>query len=136
MRHSEWLERITGAASPRTIGRQTGISFRTVTDQTAREALTAENVIRIAEAYGAHPVRALVDCGYLAADYAVTVDPFTALREVSDDELAEEVLRRMKVGGERPALSEPMDNVVTELRVADSSPDEDELRGRNDDDVP
>ncbi|WP_333618128.1 hypothetical protein [Dietzia sp.] len=116
MRHSEWLERTTGGASPRAVGRATGISFRTVTDQTARESLAAENVIKIADAYGAHPVRALVDCGYLAADYAVEIDPFTALSGVTDDDLAKEVLRRMKLSGDHRALSEPVDDLAARRR--------------------
>lgn len=98
MKHSDWLNETTGNASPREIGKKTGISFRTVHDQSARDKLSAENVIKISEAYDVHPVTALIDCDLLAAKWATASDPVAAIREVSDEQLADEVLRRMQIG--------------------------------------
>lgn len=95
MEHTTWIEKITEGDSAREVGRKSGIPFRTITTQINKNKISAENVILIAMAYEAHPVRALVDCDYLEAKYAATTDPATALKEISDDGLASEVLRRL-----------------------------------------
>lgn len=119
MEHSEWLHATTNGDSAREIGRRTGISFRTITSQITRNNISAENVIEIAAEYGRHPVRALVDCGYLGASYATTTDPATALRMVSEEDLADEVLRRMKLDGEHEAFTTP----VSDLNARRPTPD-------------
>ena len=98
MNNSEWLEKVTNNASVNAAANRAGIVQRTLSRQVERGEISAENVIAIAIAYGAHPVRALVDTGYLDEKYARTVDPMTALRSVTEDQLADEVLRRMKRG--------------------------------------
>lgn len=139
MKHSEWLIETTGNASPREVGRKAGISFRTVHDQSSRDRLSAENVIKISEAYGVHPVSALIDCDLLAAKWATTSDPVAAIRKVSDEQLADEVLRRMKLGSHvefetpineleqrRSNRTTPDVDITQYDLVADSSPDEKE----------
>lgn len=112
MEHNEWVTQATKGDSARAIGKKAKVSFRTIYDQIERGRISAENVIAIAIGYGHHPVTALVDCGYLDAEYANTADPVAALRQVSEDDLADEVLRRMKLAGDHTALSTPLDELV------------------------
>lgn len=139
MNHTEWLEQTAGDDSPREIEVKTGVPYRTVQNQRSNNRFSAENVIKIAIGYGAHPVGALVDTGYLDAKYAKTVDPAIAIRLVTEDQLADEVLRRMKIGPDTDALTTPIDDLAARRSnmpapgvdwaaygVADSSPEEGE----------
>lgn len=132
----------------RSVAREVGLAQRTLANQIGKESVSAENVILIAENVDANPVRALVDTGYLESRWAETVDPATALQTVSEEELAAEVLRRMKIGVTTTALTTPIDELASrrptyepeavpefdpELHVADSSPEEE---GTPDDFIP
>lgn len=155
MNHTEWAEKITGGDSVNAIANTAKIVHRTFARQMERGRISPENVIAIAVAYGHHPVGALVDTGYLDAKWAEQVDPMRALRAVTEQQLADEVLRRMEMGVERGgALDTPIDELATKRKsnttpgvpdgkytdgtveewddtlphAADSSPDEDQLR--------
>lgn len=117
MDHSKWLAETVGGDKDRTIGERSGVPWRTIGDQRDRDRISAENVIAIAIGYGRHPVTALIDCGYLPARYATEADPIIALRKVSEDELAAEVLRRMKLAGDHVTLATPIDE-LPQLRAA------------------
>lgn len=151
MKHTEWIRKVTQGDSERAIGKKANVPFRTINSQLSRGSLSAENVISVAIGYGVHPVRALVDTGFLDAKYATEIDPASALRLVTEDDLADEVLRRMKLAGEHEAFTTPVDDLAARRRgspasdvspgaydpermVADSSPDEDQLRGDDDGD--
>ncbi|WP_408911829.1 hypothetical protein ACKFRJ_10810 [Corynebacterium kefirresidentii] len=147
MKHTDWMNSTTGNESVRATALKAGLAQRTLANQIEKEHISAENVIAIAIAYGAHPVRALVDTGYLDEKYARTVDPLTALRSITEDQLADEVLRRMKRGLKTDEFTTDINEVETRRRskqqkpvsipddvmpvsaVADDSPDEDEMRG-------
>lgn len=112
MNHNEWVEHVAPGESNRDIARAAGVPMRTLYSQRERSALAAENVIAIAVAYGHHPVGALVDTGYLDATWAEQVDPARALRTVTEQQIADEVLRRMNIGVERGgALDTPIDEL-------------------------
>lgn len=149
MQHIDWLKKTANDDSARGIARKTGLNAKTVSNQINRNSITAENVIAIARAYGAHPVGALVDTGYLDEKDAAGIDPIRALREIDEDDLADEVLRRMKLGQASGALDTPIDELASRRRAraesagnptfeeqvakygayaADSSPDEQALR--------
>ena len=112
MDHIQWLKATTKGDSVRAIARTTKLPNRTLASQIERGRISAENVIAIAIGYGFHPVTSLIDCDYLPARFATTADPIAALREVSEDALAEEVLRRMKLVGDHTALTTPVDELV------------------------
>ncbi|MDH6199249.1 lambda repressor-like predicted transcriptional regulator [Mycobacterium frederiksbergense] len=114
MDHIEWIKATTKGDATRAIGRAANIPDRTVASQIDRGHISAENVIAIAIAYGVHPVTALIDCGYLPARYATTADPVAALRSVSEDDLADEVLRRMKLAGDHTVLTTPVDELLSD----------------------
>ena len=112
MNNSEWLEKVTNNASVNAAANRAGIVQRTLSRQVERGEISAENVIAIAEAYDVHPVRALVDTEYLDEEYARTVDPVSAIRMVSEEQLANEVLYRMKLGLKTSALTTGIDDLA------------------------
>lgn len=116
MKHNDWMNSTTGNESVRATALKAGLAQRTLANQIEKEHISAENVIAIAIAYGAHPVRALVDTGYLDEKYARTVDPMTALRSVTEDQLADEVLRRMKRGLKTDEFTTDINEVETRRR--------------------
>lgn len=143
MKHDQWLHQITDD-SVRSAAKKIDVAPRTLATQLEKGRISPENVIAIAVAYGHHPVGALVDTGYLDAKWAEQVDPARALRTVTEDNLADEVLRRMKLGVERDGpLDTPIDELAQRRHVTPDSyddeimpedaaayggPDEDKLR--------
>ena len=149
-KHTDWLDKVLGGDSLREASKIADVPMRTLYSQREKGRITAENVIAIAIAYGHHPVGALVDTGYLDEKWAKSIDPMRALRDVDEEELADEVLRRMKLGKTNGALDTPIDelaakrgqydivaapeNIVLtfeydpEKMVAYRGPDEDKLR--------
>lgn len=108
MKHSEWLTTTTGD-SVRNVALTIKVAPRTLATQLEKERISPENVIKIAEAYDAHPVGALVDTEYLDSKWAEQVDPETAVRELSDEQLANEILRRLRdVRGDHEAFHTPV----------------------------
>lgn len=112
MNNSEWLEKVTNNASVNAAANRAGIVQRTLSRQVERGEISAENVIAIAEAYNVHPVRALVDTEYLDEEYARTVDPVSAIRMVSEEQLANETLRRMKLGVKTDVLTTDINDLA------------------------
>lgn len=110
MEHTQWLEKMTGD-SVRATAKKIEIAPRTLATQLEKGSLSPENVIAIAVAYGHHPVGALVDTGYLGEKWAQQIDPARALRMVTEDDLADEVLRRMNIGKASGALGVPVDEL-------------------------
>lgn len=108
MKHSEWLTTTTGD-SVRNVAITIGVAPRTLATQLEKERISPENVIKIAEAYDAHPVGALVDTEYLSSKWAEQVDPEMAVRELTDEQLADEILRRLRdVRGNHEAFHTPV----------------------------
>lgn len=132
MKHDQWLHQITDD-SVRSAAKKIDVAPRTLATQLEKGRISPENVIAIAVAYGHHPVGALVDTGYLDAKWAEQVDPARALHTVTEDDLADEVLRRMKLGVERDGpLDTPVDELaqrrhVTPNPYSDTTPDEEDL---------
>lgn len=132
MKHTDWMNATTGNESVRATALKAGLAQRTLANQIEKEHISAENVIAIAEAYNVHPVRALVDTEYLDEKYARTVDPVSAIRMVSEEQLADETLRRMKLGVKTDVLTTDINDLASRRAgapVSDSSaslPDDDD----------
>jgi hypothetical protein len=120
MEHTEWLKAIAGTDSARTISKKSGVPNRTVLNQMDKGTISAENVIKIAEGYGKSPVRALVNTGYLDEEWAQSVDPETAIWQLTEEQIAEHVLERMKLPGTHQSFETPVD----ELAARRTSPPE------------
>lgn len=133
-----WIERLAKRDSLRDIQAKTGISFSTLSRRLP-DGLSAEQVIQFARGYDAPVIDGLIAAGFLSEADRLDAAAGASIASASDEQLAEEVLRRMKLGGEAAGIfdqpiSELPDNVHYEehrFGAPFSAPDdiEDELRG-------
>lgn len=122
-----WLGTITSDAQNE-IARRAGIPQRTLYHQLDK-GLSVDNIIRIAVAYGRHPLRALIDTGHIDPAWSMAPDVESALRLASDDQLTDEILRRLNEShGKNSIFDVPIGDLEDRhlASVADSSPDEDD----------
>lgn len=123
MDHREWLKKATGD-SQRGVARRIGIDHTQINREVAK-GLDADRVIQISYAYGLNPVVELQQTGHLRPETAdETVD--TILDRMLD--LAEQAKNKLS--------NEPDPHVHPVVQddyglVADSSPDEDEMRSEH-----
>lgn len=117
----EWLKAITRGDSLRTIEKKTGVSYGTVNSQRTTR-VSAENVIAIARGYGIPPVSALVETEYLTADEGDVGDPKTAIHNATEEDLASEVLRRMKLPGLHSVFTTPLDDLIGDENTPETPP--------------
>lgn len=69
---------------------------------------SAENVILIARAYHKSPVEALVEFGYIRADEMATGKTVAKLHDASNDELLQELARRLKENADADWVNSPI----------------------------
>lgn len=142
--HSEWFKRVTRNDSNRRAADLADISPVTLGRQLKANELSADLIIKIAQAYDESPVVALVDLGFISARWMQEVGTTTALTRASDEELTDELLRRLRLIEDEPVdqlaerrkrarMSTPSDS-MPESAVAYSGPDEDAERNDVDDD--
>ncbi|WP_407107821.1 helix-turn-helix domain-containing protein [Rhodococcus aetherivorans] len=96
----QWIRQTVGDTSLRKVASEAGISQATLARQIREGTLTAESVVKIARAYGVSVADGLQAIGVLTEDDVLPTSVEKALREASDEQLADEVLRRMKAGSE------------------------------------
>lgn len=113
MNHKEWLEKTTDD-SVNAIAQKIDVKQRTLAAQLDRNHLTPENVIKIAEHYKSHPVGALVETGYLSEKWASEIDPSLAVKKLTDEQILEEILRRLKLPGDHREFVTPVDELIEE----------------------
>ncbi|WP_411697080.1 hypothetical protein ACLI1Q_000722 [Corynebacterium sp. LaCa191] len=155
--HTEWFKRVTRNDSNRRAADLANISPVTLGRQLKANELSADLIIKIAQAYNESPVVALVDLGFVSARWLQEVGTTTALTRASDEELTDELLRRLRLLDDHPIddlaarragapMSGPHDSVDDddgivrefdweEPHAADSSPDEDKLREERGEDL-
>lgn len=148
--HTEWFKRVTRNDSNRRAADLAKISPVTLGRHLKANELSADLIIKIAQAYNESPVVALVDLGFVSARWLQEVGTTTALTRASDEELTDELLRRLRLLDDQPVddlasrragapVSGPYasldddDGIVRDFdwdepHAADSSPDEDKLR--------
>lgn len=97
MEHIEWFGKITKGDSVREAARRAGIPGKTLANQVNAGELKPENIIKIAEAYEESPVYALVDLGFISARWVTEPGVITALIRATDEQLTDELLRRLKL---------------------------------------
>ena len=142
--HSEWFKRVTRNDSNRRAADLADISPVTLGRQLKANELSADLIIKIAQAYNESPVIALVDLGFISAKWMQEVGTTPALTRASDEELTDELLRRLRLIEDEPIdhlaerrkkarMSNPSDS-MPEGAVAYSGPDEDAERNDADDD--
>ena len=69
---------------------------------------SAENVILIARAYHKSPVEALVEFGYIRADEMTSGETVARLHDASNDELLQELARRLKENADADWVNSPI----------------------------
>lgn len=142
--HTDWYKRVTRGDSNRHVSSRANISDATLGRQLKANELSADLIIKIAQAYDESPVVALVDLGFISARWIQEVGTTTALTRASDEELTDELLRRLRLIEDEPVdqlaerrkkarMSNPPDS-MPEGAVAYSGPDEDAERNDADDD--
>lgn len=102
MKHLEWLDRTTAGDSLRQISERSDIPLATLSHQMRKETFKPELIIRISEAYGESPVIALVDLGFMSSRWIKEPGVRTALSRATDEELTDELLRRLRLIEDTP----------------------------------
>lgn len=97
-RIDQWVRDVTNGDSGRKIAKRSGIHPATLNRQLAENALTPEHVVRIARGYGASAVEGLLALGVLTHDDLTAASAAASLAAATDEQLMDEVLRRMKAG--------------------------------------
>jgi hypothetical protein len=156
--HTEWFKRVTRNDSNRRAADLANISPVTLGRQLKANELSADLIIKIAQAYNESPVVALVDLGFVSARWIQEVGTTTALTRASDEELTDELLRRLRllddqpvddlasrragvpVSGSSDSMQGDDDGLVQEWdetipHAADSSPDEQAEREKRGEDL-
>ena len=139
MEHMEWFDRTTSGETLRQVAKRADVPLATLSSQTRKGTLKADVIIKVAEAYDESPVIALVDLGFMSSRWITEPGVRTALSRASDEELTDELLRRLNLLDTRPIdevaddlknrrLNKSNTDVAPEFydAVADSSPDEEE----------
>ena len=100
--HNEWFKRVTRGDSIRQASDRAGISNVTLGRQLKAGELSADLIIKIAQSYDESPVVALIDLGFISARWVNELGSTTALTRASDEELTDELLRRLKLLPDAP----------------------------------
>ncbi len=97
MEIATWIASLTDD-SARDIAKKAGLPARTVQHQITTGKMSVENLIAISIAYNQHPLHTLIDFGIVDISWANVPDVASALKIATDDELTDEILRRLKAG--------------------------------------
>ena len=100
--HIEWFKRVTRNDSNRRASELADISAATLGRQLKAGELSADLIIKIAQAYDESPVVALVDLGLVSAKWMREIGTTTALSRATDEELTDELLRRLNLIADEP----------------------------------
>jgi len=109
MDRKTYFAQLTHDAAINEISNKTGLSVSTLWRQYNKGCdFTAESVIIIARAYEGNPVDALVQFGFLNTDEMRHGESVGALQAASDDELLQELARRLKANADADWANSPI----------------------------
>ena len=94
----EWYENTVGDTSENSVATKAGINQRTLNRQLKAGRLTAETVAAVAAAYDRDVLDALVIAGLITREQIKRHGVRAALEAATDQELSDEVWRRMSAG--------------------------------------
>jgi len=92
-----WLQSVTDGASRRQIAAAIGRPQTTFNRQADEGRFDAGTIIAIARHYGANPIVALVETGYLDSDEASSMSLKEVAKLLTDQQLIQELARRIDV---------------------------------------
>lgn len=118
----QWIRRITNGASMRSIAHTSGLKQATLARQMSGQRVPAETVAAIGHAYGANVLEGLLAHGLLTPDDIESVREVVGLRECSDRELTDEILRRLDERG-TDSLDEPHPSAPRLTVLSDDVPE-------------
>lgn len=136
MELNQWIAELTDDTA-QDIAKKAGLPKRTVQHQLNTGRMSLENIVKIAVAYSRHPLRTLIEWEIIDPAWASVPDIEAALKLASEDQLGDEVIRRMKLNPDSVGYSTAdelaarrsgkSDRAIPSewegLAVADSSPD-------------
>lgn len=93
----QWIRAVTNGDSDRKIAEKVGMPTATM-NRHLRGNMPPETMVKIARAYGASAVRALVTYGLLESSDVEAAAVLDALEDATDEQIADQALRRMKAG--------------------------------------
>lgn len=96
MELNQWIAELTDDTA-QDIAKKAGLPKRTVQHQLNTGRMSLENIVKIAVAYSRHPLRTLIEWEVIDPAWASVPDIEAALRLASEDQLGDEVIRRMKL---------------------------------------
>lgn len=94
MTHEAWLAELIGTDSMRTASQKTEYAQTTISRQLSRGHLSPEMVIALCRAYDRSPVTGLIETGYINDFELQGPDVEVALREATNEQLLDEIMRR------------------------------------------
>ena len=106
MNAHEWIKTVAGNDTNREIARRSQLSDATLSRQISRNALTFDIVLAVARGYGVSVISALVATGFITDEEASITSTAAALQAADDEQLIEEVYRRIQRGS--TAYEEPV----------------------------
>lgn len=117
-----------GDDSLRHVSEVTGIPQATLSRQLSQSSITVETVRKIASAYQVSVIPALIALGVVTESDLVSFATVGALEEATDEQLAEEVLKRMKRGSK--LMTAPISMVEKRLSHSAAETDDDAVIDR------
>lgn len=129
-----WYSGTVGKDSINAVAARAGIPQASLNRQVGAWSISAENVVAIARAYGVSVLDGLVAQGLITATDILNTRALDALQDATDNQLVDEIARRLERGDDHEALTAPLDgsNVIDGKFGAAFTADEkvfDELNG-------
>lgn len=107
-----WLKSIGATESLREIASRAGVSHATLSRQITAGRFLIETTLEIARAYDASPITALVANGYLTEEEAGLTGVDAVLASASDEQLVNEVGRRLGLPAASILFDQPISTAV------------------------
>lgn len=113
-----WIQETVGEASDREVAKLAGLGQSTLSRQRRDGTVTVDTVVAIARAYQVSVIPALLALGVVTEQDIISFSARARLEDASDEEIADEVLRRMKAGSE--LMEAPISTVEVYLQSSEA----------------
>ncbi|MGQ4531812.1 hypothetical protein ACUH96_00735 [Dermabacteraceae bacterium P13077] len=115
-----WVRETTGRATDASVARKSGLNQTTYSRQVRTSSYKPSTIVAIARAYNANVLEGLITLGLINGDDIEEVRVLVDLHNVTDEELLDEVARRITSGragatlasGDSVNVSDPASNVT------------------------